>query len=526
MAGLTQEQFMQMMGNKQEPITSSIANGLGAFIDLIKKTPLDTYAFKKDIPVVGGMSPLNFTPLEGTQSLIKDFSQGKTMMPEGQPDARFMDVANMLPMVGPVAKGVGLGAKYVGKEALNQLSNNTGLLSKIVPDMNAYAVPNINGIPYHEILYPQRTLDSLSSAEKSAVTKFTKGMQIPAFNTRETLKHSGTGNIVTPDHFNFVERQGINPEIILNKILVPVAGDMARTGGKVQQIAGNELVNPYTGLPMEVERQGGNKFPFIKENFDKNVGWGSEPSAAVSKVNNFQNYGNQGKDVLGVFQSLGPEGINFSHHVAQGMIGQIKKLNPSQEAIRQLNSDIQNQAVKKINKTTGVTTISYPYKNFSGVTDENIGHEILHGTDTSSAGNLRKIIIEKMGSDKYKKLGFPTYEDTQKIMSEPDLYTGASGKTIFQADTSGKLIDPAMNHLSYSAGIPRVEGGLLGGIQDASGNIVSVPDESLWPKLFAQKRAEGATEHGIRRSMMMSHQGEVFDQQALDNLMKLLGYGK
>ena len=518
---LTQQQFMQLMGGKREPVTASLASVL----DLIKK-PLDYYAVDKRVPLVGGQSAADLIGLTGTQSLVQDFSQGKPMMRDGLPDERFIDAAGMMPMIKPAAVGAGQAAKYLGKEALRQVDTGTGVLGKIVPDMNMYAVPNINGIPYHEILYPNRTLDSLTSAEKSAVTKFTKGMQIPAFNTRETLKYSGTGDIVSPDHYTFVERKGINPEILLNKILVPVTGDRAFTGGKVQQIAGNRLVDPYTGNLAEVERQGGNKFPFIKENFDNNIGWGSELGAASSKVANFKKYADQGKDVLGVYQAMAPEGINFSHHIAQGMIGQVKKLNPSKDAINQLNSEIRNTPHKVKNAKTGVITTTYPYKNFSGITDENVSQEILKGTDTSSAGNLRKVIVETMGLDKYKKLGFPSYEDTRAIMSEPDLYTGASGKTIFQSDVSGKIATPAMDHFSYGTGIPKLENGLLGGIEDASGNIVSVPDDALWRKLFAEKRAIGTRDDRIRRSMLMSHQGEVFDQESLDNVMKILGYAK
>ena len=100
MAGLTQEQFMQLMGNKQEPVTSSIASVL----NLIKK-PLDYYALNKNIPLVGGQSIADLTGLTGTQSLVQDFSQGKPMMQEGLPDPRFMDVAGMLPMVKPAAIG-------------------------------------------------------------------------------------------------------------------------------------------------------------------------------------------------------------------------------------------------------------------------------------------------------------------------------------------------------------------------------------------------------------------------------------
>lgn len=132
MAGLTQEQFMQLMGNKQEPVTSSIASVL----NLIKK-PLDYYAFNKNVPLVGGQSVADLTGLTGTQSLIQDFSQGKPMMQEGLPDPRFMDVAGILPMVKPAAIGAGQAAKYIGKEALRQGYEGTGLLGKIAPDVKS-----------------------------------------------------------------------------------------------------------------------------------------------------------------------------------------------------------------------------------------------------------------------------------------------------------------------------------------------------------------------------------------------------
>jgi hypothetical protein len=72
--------------------------------------------------------------------------------------------------------------------------------------------------------------------------------------------------------------------------------------------------------------------------------------------------------------------------------------------------------------------------------------------------------------------------------------------------------------------MPRLENGLLGGIANAKGEVVSVPDDKMWIKTFNKLRAEGKKDHNIRRSMQIAHHGEVFDQQNLDAVMKYLGY--
>jgi hypothetical protein len=131
---LTQEQFMQLMGGKREPVTASLASVL----DLIKK-PLDYYSVDKRVPLVGGQSAADLIGLTGTQSLVQDFSQGKPMMRDGLPDERFIDAASMIPMIKPAAVGAGKAAKYLGKEALRQGYEGTGLLGKIAPDMKMYA---------------------------------------------------------------------------------------------------------------------------------------------------------------------------------------------------------------------------------------------------------------------------------------------------------------------------------------------------------------------------------------------------
>jgi hypothetical protein len=121
------------------------------------------------------------------------------------------------------------------------------------------------------------------------------------------------------------------------------------------------------------------------------------------------------------------------------MIGQIPTLNPSKAAVRALDNEIRNLPVK--NKNTG--TVSYPYKDFAGVTSQNIYNQLENGTKLSSAGNLRKAIVETMSKAKYRDMGFPKWEDTANAVIKPelrDIPAGMSGHSIFKADPTQGII--------------------------------------------------------------------------------------
>ena len=144
MAGLTQEQFMQLMGGKREPATASLASVL----DLIKK-PLDYYAVDQRVPLVGGQSAADLIGLTGTQSIIQDFSQGKPMMRDGLPDERFIEAAGMIPMIKPAAIVAGKAAKSLGKEAARRIDKNIddlGLKTYVLPP-EKYRGATLKGMP-------------------------------------------------------------------------------------------------------------------------------------------------------------------------------------------------------------------------------------------------------------------------------------------------------------------------------------------------------------------------------------------
>jgi hypothetical protein len=374
------------------------------------------------------------------------------------------------------------------------------LAEQIAEGYDPIGMVKINGIPSINILFPNRTFASLNSAEKTALTKFDASLSNPAVRRRETIGLEGQTDSVP--NMALAERQIVTPEQMYGKVLVPVVGDTSATGNTLRSIAGVKLQRP-------VELQGGPDYMRVQQNIDANRAWASEPSAAISKQSNISAAGEGGKDVLGVYTAMAPSGINFSHHVAESMIGQIPTLKPSKLAVKTLDDEIRSLAVK--NQKTG--KISYPFSDFAGVTSENIYDELANGTAKSSAGNLRKAIVETMAKAKYRDMGFPRYENVADAVIKPELRgapAGMAGHSIFQGDPlQGIIGTEGFKHGSYSTGIP---GKALGGMNQ-------VPLNVMFPKLYAEQKALGRNDTQINRSFMMKHQTEAADQQWLDNLM-------
>lgn len=360
---------------------------------------------------------------------------------------------------------------------------------------------NVGGIPIRELLYPGR--GDLTAAEKSAVTRFEKSLANRAVRQREEMRLAGDVVVNTPGLVK-IQEVGINPELLLNKTFVPVMGDLSTTGGTVNQIAG-------IPLRQSVQRQGGKDYMLIKPNVKQGVAWASEPAAAASKTENLRMFADKGEDALGIFVGMSPQGINFSHHMAQGMVGQLPTLPITKQAYKELREDVRKTWIK--DPETGAKR--YPFKDFAGVDSPNI-YELM-----SKDGQLRKAIVESMSKAKFRDQGFPRWEDTAKVMSDPRLTQGEAGQSMFIAQPGAEPLVPKFQHGSYSMGIP---GQYFGGLQAKSGEIVGAPAELLFPKTFERMRKAGKTEANIARSMQVAHHGEKFTAESLDPLMQFLGY--
>ena len=361
---------------------------------------------------------------------------------------------------------------------------------------------NVGGIPIRELLYPGR--GDLTPAEKSAVTSFGKSLANRAVRQREEMRLEGGDIIKKTPGLVKIQEIGINPESLLQKTLVPVAGDLSMTGGTVSQIAG-------IPLRQAVERQGGREFMLLKPNVKQGVAWASEPAAASGKTENLRMFADKGEDALGIFLGMSPKGINFSHHMAQGMVGQLPTLPITKQAYKELREDVRKTWIK--DPDTGVKR--YPFKDFAGVDSPNI-YELM-----SKDGQLRKAIVESMSKAKFRNEGFPRWEDTAKVMNDPNLFQGEAGRSMFIAQPGAGPLVPKFKHESYSMGIP---GQYYGGLQAKSGEIVGAPADLLFPKTFERMRKAGKKEANIARSMQVAHHGERFTEESLDPLMKFLGY--
>ena len=404
-------------------------------------------------------------------------------------------------------------AERVVPQIMDRGGMGAGLLDAFTAQPAAMA-EKVGKVKAIDVLFPNRTQASLTSAEKSALTKYKKALDVPAVMRRERLALEGGGNIVEPTPGEkFREGLGIDPTYLMDKYVVPVSSDWSGGGETIKQAAGVPLARP-------VKKQAGTKYGLLEQNIEDDVGWASMPGAASSKTNNLNEYADLG-DTVGVSSLLGQDSSNFSHHIAQGLIGQLPVLRPSKDATKLLDTTIQNKIVPKKLKD-GRTIKTQPFKNFPGVGSENIYDIMAQGTKEYSAGDIRKAIAEEMSKAEFRDLGFPKWDTFTNLVNEPGAYTGASGGVMFKAKPGGQILTPTYQHGSYTAGIPTE--GVLGGFKNAAGEIVTVPDYKIFRKTFDRLRKQGKTDANIRTSILKAHHGEQVDQQTIDGLLQYLGY--
>lgn len=422
---LTQEQFMQLMGGKREPVTASLASVL----DLIKK-PLDYYAVDKRVPLVGGQSAADLIGLTGTQSLVQDFSQGKPMMRDGLPDERFIDAAGMIPMIKPAAVGAGQAAKYLGKEALRQGYEGTGLLGKIAPDMKMYAyLPDTPSKPNPEV-----------------------GKRF----VREDL-----GNLVPKTQMKIEDLEGSTVKIM------PWDSTNAE-----------QLITSISGEPVNVRTYGGQDFARAKHNYEANVGGASNKEIAKriagrineAKKTNLAEGGSGDVYMLPSTMSTGAE--NFSP-MPTDIFVQLIQNNPDKKAINQLNEWLRTAPVAT---KSGIVR---PFGQFKGIdTPEGLA-QLYTGEGFAAkgtAGEFRKAFSKEMEKVRNEQAFGYNAKDVTSAVLDPSLIgvpKGYVGNTIIKAMDETQLLPST--HPAYDTDFSGKYAGSL---------LQSVPLEVLMPKSY------------------------------------------
>jgi hypothetical protein len=366
----------------------------------------------------------------------------------------------------------------------------------------------VGGIPIRELLFPNKA--NLTPAEKTKITTFEKSLANPAVQRREEMRLAG-GDIIKPTPgLNLISEIALDPQKMVGKRVVPVFGDLSPIGGDVYQVGGVPLSKPVT-------QQAGRKYSLVDQNIAQGNAYASELNAAAGKQANFRKFGDD--DVLGVFFGGGPNSADFSHHMAQSFVRQLDALDPGPDAISAFNDAVRNSFVEKAVPGSTKKVRVYPFQNFAGVDSPNIEEMMVTRTTKDfTPGQLRTAIAQNINTAKFRNLGFPRYEDTQRVMTEPGLRPGYAGQTIFQAMPEKELISPDYVHQSYSTGIP---GKYLGGL-NINAAETGVPAEKIFQNLFAEQRAKKKKDDQILAKMRMSHQGEMFTQQHADVLSEFL----
>ena len=166
-----------------------------------------------------------------------------------------------------------------------------------------------NRIPSNEILFPNRTLESLNSAEKSALTKFDKDLGNQAVMRREILR-SNFDQLIPQEKrvTKLVDKNILTPQDLLNTQIVGFGGDQLRAGVKLKSIKG-------VPLSQDVTLQGGDEFAFLKPNYNKNTVWASNEESALGHLTNIDKAfdASGGRPVRAIKVGMNPEGANFSH---------------------------------------------------------------------------------------------------------------------------------------------------------------------------------------------------------------------
>ena len=379
--------------------------------------------------------------------------------------------------------------------AFARLADDLPMESRAIPQQPRLTVyePPVEGLLAEQPLLDLPDPRLASGPMKATLGKALAPLSKPGVRARERLRQGGETII---NEAQRAEGRLLDPESLLGSVLVPVAGDRTRAGGRLQQVRGV----PLRGA---LELEGGPGFS--EQHAGTGAAWASMKPAAASKQANITKAAEAtGARPVGVYTAMSPEGSNFSHHVAEGMLRQMPNLDVSKGAKQRFDNFVRNKAAP-----------SQRIPDWVGIESDYALDQILGQGDfpMEGSGEIRKRLVNAMSSAQFRDVGFPSYVDTLEAVNDPRLAgqgVGSSGLVMFEGAPGAPLIRET-GHSSYSHDIP---GEYIGGLAE------SVPLDVMFPKTVGRLMDEGKT--NIPRSFQMSHQWELADEEWLEGIMQYL----
>ncbi len=415
---------------------------------------------------------------------------------------KLMDAADALPIVGDAGAAVDT-ADYLmsgspvsaGIAALGLIPGVGGTLAKVGEGLRGAPSISSKGIPQppkiskkeavpllkQQFIEEQPTIGSFDEATGKPVTEklnrdranayersIVKGP--PAVFRRELFR---LGNRV--ERQPLVERKIINPEALKGYVGVPVVGDMsARIKNPTSQPYPEDAgILSVRGVPLSrrVIPEGG--FQFTADSEGAGKGWSSMAGIATKKQGNIILAADKtGKEPLGIFSAMGAESMDFTAPTLEMMIAQIPAIRIPKADIASFDKVIRDGAGKVKGRPEWV-----------GLESPDVFNQILGegGFDRGGAGALRIDVLAEMKKDKWKKLGFPLYDDayeTMKAQEFDEAVKNATGLSMYRADPNRGTF-PELYHKSYDSSFPAKKGEEYFG-----GLIEGVPPEIMFPDTF------------------------------------------
>lgn len=328
-----------------------------------------------------------------------------------------------------------------------------------------------------------------------------------AFGRRERMRmQPGASQDV-----DVLQRTIIRPEDLQGSAMVPIQGDPSIAGSSLLDVEGVPLSAPVT-------LQGGPNYGLMNSDLNSLLGWASSQGAAQKLQNQINRAAGLSDDVRGVFARMGDESMKFNTMLVESMVRQIPALGIAKKDINRFNADIR----KSVPDFAGVETEE-------GLAQmKGLAPASKKGGKRVAPSDLRKLVVNKMDmKNDYGRVGFPSYEDTLRAITEPELRglpRGESGFSTIKAFPGAALLDDAM-HDTYSHG---VKGIYAGGLQE------SIPLQVMFPDLYRATDDLRVTSKGSKRlgqplnetertgAVLLGGGAQKADQQWLDGVMKYL----
>ena len=204
--------------------------------------------------------------------------------------------------------------------------------------------------------------------------------------------------------------------------------DMLSRNRRIDNVSDIQIANPATSV-------GGLMYAADLSNIANKIGYASNASAATSQNNRAMRaieenlrLGGSGK-VLMAPHTMPKGGENFSTTPTEVALSIMDTVNPNTAVLNALNDRVRGATVKGVKGK---------YKDFVGFNDSGLRDQLFkgEGLPAGSAGDLRKVVIDKLSSvEAQKNFGF-NYPDLQNSILDPNVMNKSPflmGDTIFQA---------------------------------------------------------------------------------------------